>query len=62
MKFSWSVGTVTLTKGTLKVAQIGEGDGTYLVPVWEFNATNGATYQVLAVADEGLDFSPTSSR
>lgn len=56
--FEWAVSNVKLTSADLTHAVFGEDDGLFILPVWEFKASNGAKYQVIAVEDTSLDFNP----
>ena len=55
---SWPVTNVEITSARLGLASQYQVDGTVLiVPAYEFTASDGGTWSVIAVADEALDFS-----
>lgn len=56
----WPITTVQLTSAELTLMAFWGEDSTQLqVPAYEFTAADGATYQVIAVAEEALDFAAT---
>lgn len=55
---SWPVQEVTLTSARLGLATVAQADGsTVLVPSYELADDEGSTWSVVAVTDDGLDFS-----
>lgn len=54
----WPVSTVEVTSVRSGLALVGGWDDVqFLVPAYEFTATDGLTYSVIALAEESLDFS-----
>lgn len=55
--FAWPVSDVVLTTARLGLAQHTQPNGaTVLLPAYELSSADGATWSVVAVADDGLDF------
>ena len=58
---AWPVTDVEITGARLILQGQYQDDGTVrIVPAYEFTASDGGTWSVIAVADEGLDFSSQS--
>lgn len=54
-KVVWQVADVTLTDPELKFGTVWQDGSALMVPVWEFAASSGLKYQVLALTENELD-------